>query len=604
MVIKRAVLTGLSALLGLTLVNAPAAPAGEDRHPCARAVTRCDGEIQVPLNWSDPTSERITVPFTWIPHTRTGTPSAGTVAGLPGGPAPALAATPLLTTALGSLLETHDLLVVERRGFAAAGGWRCPELDLSTPDTITACAQREARRQPFFTTAQRVADIQAVRSRLGLRRLTLYGYSYGTLDAQAFAARYPRDTAAVLLDSPITTDTTGFTAGWAYPERLRDHLDKLSLVCEHSRSCRDLPGSARDRFAHLVLTLRARPDPRVPLAALNALAQRQDDPVPGRDGNAAIAAYLAGDPAPLHRLAAPLGPPPTEPQSQMIRSAPAYLSYLCADSALPYDRAAGTEEKTRQLADHRRRHPERPMGTREVFPAGDVLDWCTHWPTPNHTPPVPPGTRFPDVPTLAIAGDTDLDTGTRATAVARRFPRGQAVIVPFGQHTASLNNYPYSGCVAAMVRDFITDPRQRPSSSCGTENYRALGHFPRTSAELPATNPPGLAPAFATAADAVIRRAPQSGYRFVTEEPGLRGGAVRFDDQNRRVLLTDVRYVADIAVTGDIRLPDKDGTATATLTLSTGQRLHLSWKPFRAEDTTTVSGSVDDRPFTTRLPTT
>ena len=51
-------------------------------------------------------------------------------------------------------------------------------------------------------------DIEALRAELGVERLTLLGVSYGTLVAQAYAARYPSRVERVLLDSVL--DVSGW----------------------------------------------------------------------------------------------------------------------------------------------------------------------------------------------------------------------------------------------------------------------------------------------------------------------------------------------------------------------------------------------------------
>jgi pimeloyl-ACP methyl ester carboxylesterase len=51
-----------------------------------------------------------------------------------------------------------------------------------------------------YTTSVAVADLEDIRQRLGLRRLNLYGSSYGTRVAQHYARRFPDRTRALILD--------------------------------------------------------------------------------------------------------------------------------------------------------------------------------------------------------------------------------------------------------------------------------------------------------------------------------------------------------------------------------------------------------------------
>nr|BFE98558.1 hypothetical protein GCM10020241_02340 [Streptoalloteichus tenebrarius] len=455
--------TALAVATGLATFATPAAaalPQHQPPHHCATATQRCDGAIQVPLNWADPNSERISVNFVWVPRADRSRPSAGVVAGLGGGPAGTVRSTSLFVATLGPLLERHDLLVVERRGFGEAAPWRCPEIDLVRQETIRACADRVGPRAQFFTTDQRVADVEAVRGALGVPALMLYGLSYGTLDVQAYLARYPQRVTAAVMDSVVRADANGYVTGTLYSDHLKEGLEQLDVPCRESRSCGSLPGDGASRWAELARHLRREPDPQVPFFALDQLMARLDEPTAGREANAAAAAYLAGDKAPLRRLAPLIGPGRGADMNDMFRTNSAFLAYSCADSAFPYDRSASPEVRRQQLAEYRRTHPERPFTAAEVFGAAGFLeDWCVNWPTPRPSPPLPPDARYPDVPVFAIAGELDGDTAANTTALAREFPRGRSVVVPFGGHTGSVVGYwSYSECLAEQVRSFFVDP--------------------------------------------------------------------------------------------------------------------------------------------------
>lgn len=79
--------------------GAPTPPA--ELHECATATTRCDGTIEVPLDWENPSSEGISVAFTFIPAKD----ADGTVAANRGGPQPALPEIPAIQQVLGPVLD-------------------------------------------------------------------------------------------------------------------------------------------------------------------------------------------------------------------------------------------------------------------------------------------------------------------------------------------------------------------------------------------------------------------------------------------------------------------------------------------------------------------
>ncbi|GAA2284551.1 hypothetical protein GCM10010149_32540 [Nonomuraea roseoviolacea subsp. roseoviolacea] len=610
---------GVVASLALSATFLPAAPPAEspslsggvqartswaEPHECARAVARCDGTLAVPLDWSDPSSERVEVAFTWVPAAGRAT---GTVLANPGGPLPALPDLPRIQQVLGPALDHQNLLVVDPRGLGKSSPLLCPGLKLTEPDTIAACAARLGPRARFFTADQAAHDMDAVRRALGAGPVTFYGNSYGTAYAQAYAARHPEGLAGAFLDSTMVTSADGYAL---WPTRSRPDL--LGLVCDRSRACRALPGDTRRTYARLVARLRERPDPEAPLVALKGV-ESVSEPVFGREVNAAATAYLAGDPAPLRRLTRVLAGAPRQPVEGAEWAG--YLAYRCGDGGFPFDRDAGPAERLDQLERYLRR--ERPLAPYTPADLGPDMragvEFCVNWPTPRRSPVLPPGTDLPDVPVMVVGGDFDTHTPAEVAAAMRVFPGATFVRVPFGGHSLAWGAGEAGACVRAALRSFVRDLRV-PRTRCTAENYRAVGAFPRSLGEVapvPATKRDGglgvgrrrvLAAAFATAADAVARRNP---YTFVhgrlKDQPGLRGGRVAYQDG--AVALDEAVFVPGVAVTGTITLTP-EGRATASLgVLAPGARdgrayrVELTWEAFTADERPALTGAFDGTPF-------
>ncbi|MFC6579497.1 alpha/beta fold hydrolase [Planomonospora parontospora] len=574
-----ALLTGLLAVPSASPASpAPSTstvtPTSPPAHPCAAATQRCEGRIRVPLDWGDPASERIEVAFAWVP--RKGATS--TVLANPGGPLPALPLLPVLERTV----DRQNLLVVEPRGLGASSPLDCPGLDLNRPESITACAAHLGPRSRFFTTDQAVADMDAVRKALGLPKVTFYGISYGTLFAQAYAARFPDSTAGVFLDSLVPVGKNGYAI-----EPIRARTDLLELTCRSSRDC-------AATWSALVRRLRDRQDPAISMLTLQSLLPHLHEPVFGRELNAAAAAYLRGDPLPLRRLAKAADAAPVPP----LRG-PGFagmLSYKCGDAAFPFGRKATTAERERRLSRfYDQKRPMRPFTVAELGGTTGWANWCLHWPTPRDNPPVPRRAGHPDVPTATVAGDYDTHTPAE---VARYFPHGELLRVIGGGHSTTLG----VDCARQALRSFLARAGELPRS-CDVSSHRALAAFPRTAEDLPDAGDLDrrVVAGFAAASDALVRRDPGSAsYRRLTEEPGLRGGRLVFDDKAATIRLEDVRFVSDLAVSGQVVL-NPDRTATARLTVG-GAEVVLSWPAFRPLDPVPVSGSFDGRPFTARIP--
>ncbi|MBB4936566.1 pimeloyl-ACP methyl ester carboxylesterase [Streptosporangium album] len=527
--------------------------------------------------------------FAWLPAKG----ATGTILADPGGPAAALPALPIIVESLGPVLDRQNLLVVEPRGQGKSSPLLCPDIDLNVQSTIAACATLLGPRTQFFTTDQTVADLDAVRQALGVPRVSFYGNSYGTVFAQAYATRFPASTAAVFLDSVVLTTRAGYT-DWG----MRMRLSNLDLVCDASVACRRLPGTPSGIFTRLVKTLRAHPDPEAPIATLAALGQYASQPVIGREIVAAAAAYLGGDPLPLRRLATEAGSAPYPPLKGAHWAG--YLAYVCGDGAFPFDKAASPAERDRQLrAFYAKERPAWPFTLAEL--GGSTLyDFCVNWPTPRQSPPVRPGSTYPAVPALTVAGDFDTHTPAEVAALTSRFPKSTFSQVRYGVHSMAWSE----GCVREGMRAFLAAPAHPATDPrCDLENYKAVGSFPVSAKDVAPVRSAALSRAertlvaglYATADDALARRNPLASlHARMTTEAGLRGGRVDFDDNNNVIRLHAAKLAGDLPVTGTITL----GAKVSAELVTGGRTVKLSWTPFLAKDRITLSGSLNGRAFT------
>ena len=96
---------------------------------------------------------------------------------------------------LAPMRRTHDIVVFDQRGSGGSGLLRCPELEraniLRAARPAARCAAKLGPRRAFYTSRDTADDLDAVRRALGVSKLSLYGVSYGTRTATAYALRYP-----------------------------------------------------------------------------------------------------------------------------------------------------------------------------------------------------------------------------------------------------------------------------------------------------------------------------------------------------------------------------------------------------------------------------
>ena len=123
---------------------------------------------------------------------------------------------------LGDLEQRYRLIGYDQRGTGRSGLLRCPRLerDPHLRDTGAGedCANRLGVARRHYTTPDSVADMEAIRVELGAEKLTLFGISYGTELAIAYARAYPDRVERLILDSVVDADdpdpffTVGFRA--------------------------------------------------------------------------------------------------------------------------------------------------------------------------------------------------------------------------------------------------------------------------------------------------------------------------------------------------------------------------------------------------------
>ncbi len=499
----------LLAVSALGLVLACEAPAADALQfsPCARAHGFSCASLAVPLDRSAGLPGTLSL---HVARLLTGpTPSRSAVVALAGGPGQA--ALPLasdLAQAIAPALQTRDLIVFDQRGTGQSNPLSCTTLAGSTAGLsklqalLEGCALQLGPARSGYTTAESVADIEAVREALGYEKLVLYGTSYGTKVALAYAERYPGNVEAMVLDSVVAP------SGPEPFELSTFHAITPALheLCAHG-ACRGITPSPVGDLAKLASRLRVHPlrgridngyghPQTLRLGALELLfILEAGDLNPALRAllPAAIKSALRNDAAPLLQLNAlsegliPNVPPiPRESAVEGVDET-LFWTTTCEEDPFPWQRAAPPPT--------RRAEALRALGAisrAQFYPfeasvgllAGPMLD-CLQWPV---AAPPPPSSTLPNVPTLILSGGQDLRTPTaEARSVAAMIPRSQLVVVPYTGH--SVLGSDLSDCAASAVASFFAGARV---NACGPTKD-LFAPTPITPTRLAAVGPtPGL----------------------------------------------------------------------------------------------------------------
>ncbi len=522
------------------------------------------------------------------------------------------------------LLKTRDIIVFDQRGTGYSGVLNCPGLERRREqpyrDAVADCAARLGPRRAFYTTRDTVEDIEAVRRRIGRERITLYGVSYGTKVATAYALKYPEHVQRLVLDSvvePEGQNVFDLDTFAAMPRVLREICrDECEGVTE------DLPGDV----ATLVDRMNGEPlrgpfvgpDGRVKTVEITARLvysqMREGDFQPSVRAvyPGAIHAAVNGDPAPLLRLEhrfdflreAPPPPEPEDPSDEGVRSLSSTLqtATICEEAPLPWERTASPDERLAQARASAEAIPDSAFepfdrATALALDNNSTLEQCVRWPTSPVVPALASG-RLPDVPVLILEGEEDLRTPVEVGArIAARSSQAKLVRVPKTGHSVLGRGAPCANTV--LGRFFSGQAIGRPCRNA-EQPMKVRRVDPVSILDLaPAAGTTG-ARGRTLAAVALTLEDFQREFQFLsigegnTRGGGLRGG--RFFTRRGVDRLARFSYVPGVELSGSVGTLDaRAGTLTVSGPAAVAGTLKLRRDGL-------LSGRLGGRRVSTRVP--
>jgi pimeloyl-ACP methyl ester carboxylesterase len=395
----------------------------------------------------------------------------------------------------------YTLVAFDNRGTGKSGLIDCPAvqkaLDVSAErERILArdCANQIGPRRQFYATRDHAEDIESVRTALGLGRIALYGVSYGTKLALAYALAHPATVDRLVLDSVVPP---------AYPDPfdrpvLQEMAGTLSTFCAGGR-CRGATSSYAADVAAVANRLEAQPAKGtivVPGGGRKTMRMNGEDLlglIVDSDLNPGLAAEL---PAAVHAARGGYMRPLLRLFDLDLRSSVISVEDLsfglnvatnCADGRFPW--SPNTPVPARQGLWDAAVAAE-PAGAFGPFGKWAALlgtaSFCLAWPSPAGSTPLGPG-PFPNVPLLALNGDYDLRTPVaNAAAIVNQFPRGHLVVVPGVGH--SVFTADFSQCAGNTIRQWIQGAVLPRSAACPRVPpfVKAVTAFPRAARKTPA----------------------------------------------------------------------------------------------------------------------
>ncbi len=610
-------------LLGVLLATAAAglvpasAAAALPWAPCTPAGFDC-ATLQVPLDASGGVPGTVSLAAKRV--AAASNPGRVAVVGLAGGPGQA--ALPIaadFASVLAPALATRDLLVFDQRGTGRSNPLSCAALhDPASLTTIAGrCASQIGRARAFFRTADSVQDLERLRIAGGYEKLALYGVSYGTKVATAYAAAHPDRVESLALDSVTTPEG---------PDAFRrSSLQAVPRVVDGicaGTLCRGITATAAKDFARLAAQLRRKSlrgtvysrtgrafRARLSEDGLFGIVLAGDlNPALRAELPGSVRAALAGDVKPVLRLSArsaglensarpstPIGPQSASPDSDAL-----FLDTTCEENpTFPWARGASLADRRKAVTAAVKALPAGSTGPFSHAVALDVgyIPFCLGW--PEASPPPAAIGPLPAVPTLIIDGESDSRTPLEdARAVAARIPGALVLPVPNVGHSV-LGSDPtacssdalaafYSGralvqCDAATPR-FTPTPRP-PTHATRLEPYGRLpGKVGRTVEALRVT---------VNDAQSQVLGAALALGTTPSGAGGLRSGYVKVTSLG--LSLRSYEYVPGVRISGTIRFRGTSALKVTGTQAATGS--------VRVSPTLTVTGRLGGRSVTTHFGT-
>lgn len=567
-----AVAAAVSLLGSGSAASAPAPSRTGPLAPCAEGV-RC-GTVSVPLDRAS------IVPGSVELHVEVA-PAAGLPRGVmflvPGGPGQSASTAFDLrdaSTLWTRLFPGWTLATVDARGTGRSGAIGCAPLqaglraDRATLAALfSRCAAQLGPAAGLYSTRDHAEDLEAVRAALGFERIGIWGTSYGTKLAVAYALAHPERVDRLVLDSvlpPEGPDALGLDTLRAVPRAIASSCFAGSCAAATHDPVGDA-AAVGDALAAAPAVGSVRVSPRVRrservdgVGFLELLVEQEANVALAAELPAATAAARAGYTLPLLRLAALEDVPVSIPAD--VLSVGLFAATVCADGTFPW--TPGTPLADRQAAVDAAVAALPPGSTGPFGPwaaAYGTATYCTGWPAAAAGVPLAAG-PLPDVPVLILSGDLDLRTPIEdALALAARFPQARVVVAPGVGH--GVLGSQLGGCPAAALSAWLAGSEVETACPRVPPLLRRVGRLPRTLAQaVPVRGVRGAAAGRVVSAVRAAVRDASAVYlaaralRLTAPVSGLAGGTLVGLQGDPGFALGDYAAVPGVALTGELRL--------------------------------------------------
>jgi pimeloyl-ACP methyl ester carboxylesterase len=461
----------------------------------------------------------------------------------------------------------YTLVAFDNRGTGQSSLINCPALQTATTGTAehfaalaAACAALIGPQRVFYSTRDHADDMDAVRAALGVDKIGLYGVSYGTKLALAYALGYPTHVERIALDSVVPTeDPDPFDQNV-----LHEMPGTLARFCA-DKVCAGATPNYAGEVVSLANKIETKPlrgkiigsNGRTKTVVMNGeefLQMLVDaDLTPGlaAEAPAAVHAALRGNPRPLLRIY------DFDIQSNELSAQD--LSFglnaatNCADGRFPWGPTTPPSSRQSAIDTAVANLPPGALGPFGNWAARiGTAYFCEQWPSPAGNTPLGSG-PLPDVPMIAIDGGFDLRTPVdNAVKVVSRFAHGKLLVVRGVGH--SVTTADLSGCSQNYVRQWTLGTLNAPDSAECVKRVQPAAKVVKVFPKRPAH---ATAAATLTVVGQTLREAEATWWFFLSRPArGLYGGKETSTKSGDVFTLSRYSAAPGVLVTGKVKLVD------------------------------------------------
>jgi pimeloyl-ACP methyl ester carboxylesterase len=462
--------------------------------------------ITVPLNHFDPSnSETIDVVFGVAPAR--GKRKGMYVQAAPGGPGGEGITTAWLAGLPPEVREQYDIVYYDQRGIGLSNPLECKnafssyflnflntddsigEEGFDTPEEretatqnaksfVDACVTEigiDPAKLQFFITDQVAEDIESFRQVIGDEKFMLYGVSYGTSVAQAYARAHSDHLSGLILNGTQDTTLTGNEIAFSQMDAFNLVLLEVFKACDADADCsKGFEGRSQDAYDELAQKLANAPiDYDFPLSGGESVKRsftlnmldfttyfQLYSPESRMELMHALASAQAGDMLPLVRIY--YKDTTIDTRSQKFKGNPnfsdtMYYIIWCSDDA--YYSGTSEERSASLFQEGQRLIGLDPRVELDVFMLGLT---CAFWPSAPTSPEVRQPLKAEGVPTFIL--NATLDPATpflEGKTVFENLDNGYHLYVEGGYHGILARGF---DCPDQYIEDFLLNgslPEQR-----------------------------------------------------------------------------------------------------------------------------------------------